>query len=150
MAGSIKFETKPTLEVVVKRLEERRKKMADMRAPYARAATFLDQWVQKNIKTEGGNVGGWAPFADSTLEAIDKYDPNRAPPKLLQKTGRLRQSFLPFASNRDGGIGSDLPYAKMHHEGTGNAPARRLLPKRKEVLPDIRRVMQEHVKESLQ
>lgn len=151
MAASIETKVKidPPPAEIRKKLEQRRMKLADLKTPYAKASIFLDQWVQKNFKTEGGNVGNWVPFSPSTLAAIEISDPGRMPAKLLQKTGALRSSFLPFASARNAGIGSDIPYAKRHNEGAGNIPERRMLPKRREVIADVREIMKDHVKESI-
>jgi len=125
----IEVVVKPTLEELRKRLAKKRAAVTDLRTPYARAAVLLDQWVQKNFKTEGGKVGGWAPFAKNAagIPIVEVREPDRAPAKLLQRTGRLRSSFNPFANTKQAGIGSDLPYAKTHHEGIG-LPERQLLP----------------------
>ena len=61
-------------------------------------------WVQKNFKGEGKAVGGWAPFkAGGRWRKGFGLDTSA---KLLQDTGALRASFLPFASKTDAGIGS--------------------------------------------
>lgn len=149
----------PKFEVTVKddrlkkssaKLAEARKKMNDLSNPISKSAIFLDQWVQRNFKGEGGKVGGWVPFAPATLRMIELYDSKRSPAKLLQRTGNLRASFLPFTSKNRAGIGSDLPYAKTHEEGLGNVPERRMLPKYKEVIKDVNHIMRDHVKKSLE
>lgn len=131
------------------KLAEARKQMVDLSNPISKAAVFLDQWVQRNFKGEGAKVGGWAPFAPATLRWIELYDPERSPAKLLQKTSYLKTSFLPFTSKNQAGIGSDVPYSKTHNEGLGHVPERRMLPKYKEVIKDVNRIMRNHVKESL-
>lgn len=144
-----KIDDKQAVERAKARLEKARKKIGDFGGPYARAAVFLDQWVQHNFKSEGGKVGGWAPFSPVTLRIIEGSDPGRMPAKLLQKTGQLRASFLPFATKRNAGIRSELPYARKHHEGEGRLPERRLLPYRREVIKDVRAIMRDHVKEAI-
>lgn len=126
---NIEVIVKPTLAELRKRLAKKRAAVMDLRTPYARASILLDQWVQKNFKTEGGKVGGWQPFAKNAagIPIVELREPDRAPAKLLQRTGRLRSSFNPFANTKQAGIGSDLPYAKDHHEGIG-LPERQLLP----------------------
>lgn len=146
MASSkpIQVIVKPTLEELRKRLAKKRVAVMDLRTPYARAAVLLDQWVQKNIKTEGGKVGGWAPFAKNAagIPIVELREPDRAPAKLLQRTGRLRSSFSPFANTKQAGIGSDLPYAKDHHEGIG-LPERRLLPDHNPAYKEVMRAAKE-------
>lgn len=141
---NIEIIVKPTLEELRKRLAKKRAAVTDLLTPYARAAVLLDQWVQKNIKTEGGKVGGWAPFAKNAagIPIVELREPDRAPAKLLQRTGRLRSSFNPFASAKHAGIGSDLPYAKDHHEGIG-LPERQLLPDHNPAYKEVMRAAKE-------
>ena len=140
---------KPTLDEMRKRLAKKRAAVTDLRTPYARAAVLLDQWVQRNFKSEGANVGGWQPFAvnKNGVPIVEAVNPGRAPAKLLQDTGRLRSSFAPFANKQNAGIGSDLPYAKTHHEGIG-LPERQLLPDHnpayREVMRSAREIMTDY------
>ena len=149
MASRIDFKMKPTPTELRRRLAARRKVLADYREPYAKAATFLDRWVQLNFRTEGSKVGGWEPFRFggrwSSRGGVRFFD---ASAKLLQDTGRLRSSFTPFVTQRNAGIGSDLAYAKKHEEGIqGQLSARRMLPKEREVRSDVRGILDRHVKE---
>lgn len=129
---------KPTLEQLEARNKRRKDKLSKMENAFQPASVYLDRWVQTNFKSEGGNVGGWEPFklGGRRLKG-GGIDPSA---KLLQDTGRLRASFFPFATRRDGGIASDLPYAKVHHKGEGRLPERRLLPKKAEVIDKIRKI----------
>ncbi len=146
---------RPTIQELRRRLEKKRIAVMDLRTPYARAAVLLDQWVQKNFKSEGGKVGGWVPFAKNKdgIPLVEVREPDRAPAKLLQRTGRLRSSFSPFANTKQAGIGSDLPYAETHHKGTGNAPERPLLPEKnpahREVLRAAREIMVDYNRTAL-
>lgn len=150
MASSkgVEVVVKPTIAELRKRLAKKRAAVMDLRTPYARASVLLDQWVQKNFQSEGGKVGGWAPFSPVTLKIMERTDPGRAPAKLLQKTGALRLSFSPFADKKRAGIGSDLPYAKTHHKGEGRIPERQLLPDKgaayREVMLSAREIMTDY------
>ena len=152
---NIKVEIKPTLEQVQARLAKKREAVTNLRTPMARAAILLDQWVQKNFRSEGGKVGSWEPFAKNKngIPFVEAKNPGRAPAKLLQDTGRLRSSFSPFATSKTAGIGSDLPYAKYHHEGTGRLPMRQLLPDKgsalKEVKQAAKEVLSDYVNEAI-
>lgn len=151
----IEVVVKPTLDELRKRLATKRKAVTDLRTPLARAAVLLDQWVQKNFKTEGGKVGGWTPFAKNAegVPLVELRDPKRAPAKLLQRTGRLRSSFSPFADKKRAGIGSDIPYAEPHHKGQAWLPERQLLPDKgkaqREVLRAAREIMVDYNAEAL-
>lgn len=148
-----------------KRLQETRHNMSDLKAPMAKVAIYLDQWVQKNFKTEGGMTGvKWQDFKQggrlvpvrnirglSGRQAAGQVGPTRGSraldtsAKLLQDTGRLRASFAPFHSTWNAGIGSDLPYAKSHQDGAGHIPKRRILPVDREVWPSAHKILQGHV-----
>ena len=129
-ATKVSVKVKPSLQEVRKRLQTMRREVMDIKSPLAKAAIYLDQWVQRNFKSEGGEVGGWVPFKKNKagIPLVEVQDPGRKPAKLLQKSGRLRLSFAPFSDGKVAGIGSDLPYAKTHHKGEGHVPERQLLP----------------------
>lgn len=111
------------------------------KTPYRQASVFLFKWVQNNFKTEGGKTektwkdlklkGRWKGKGKNRYFQTDY--------KILQDEGRLRQSFKPFFTKDNAGIGSELPYSKTHEHGdkSKNIPQRRILPKRVEVMPDI-------------
>ena len=117
-------------------------KIHDMRAPNAQLATQLYAWVQRNFESEGGLTedGAWVPLALSTI----KQKARKGYSKILQNTGQLRASATPFHDERVAGVGmrrlSDLAdgrppdLARIHHEGTGNIPARQLIPTREQAL----------------
>lgn len=132
---------KRQVEALKARSEKRRKALTDMSRPMHRASIYLDQWVQKNFKAEGGLTD-------------HKWPKSRRAEKqhgmTLQNTGRLRASFLPFASKNNAGIGSDLPYAKDHEESLHGLPVRRMLPKQSEVKDQIKKILGGYVDEVLQ
>ena len=121
------------------------------------ASIFLDVWVQRNFKTEGGKVGGWVPFLyggrltpkkrGGVKGSEGKYiNPSAA---LLRDSGELRMSFKPFHNKVSAGIGSGLPRAKVHDQGEGNAIQRRMLPEDNEVQGELRRLYGTHVRTAL-
>ena len=127
----------PTFKEMEARYKKRAEELKVMKTPNKRIAIFLDRWVQLNFRTEGGNVGGWKPlalggrFVDGILDTSAK---------ILQDTRTLQKSFLPFATNKNAGIGSDLDYAKPHEEGLNGLPRRRILPKNSEVRGDVKKL----------
>jgi phage gpG-like protein len=96
-----------------------------------KVSIMLDQWVQKNFATQGGLVGGWKKITRDGM--------------ILQDTGVLKHSFLPFYSKKDAGIGSDLEYAEKHEKGIG-VKKRRILPKRKDVIKTARKIIKDTIK----
>ena len=123
---------------VAERAAKVQRNLKDLGDPLYSVSTYLDRWVQSNFKTEGGKVGGWVPFSYGGRLTKGGVDFTA---KLLQDTGRLRASFTPFHSKTDAGIFSDLDYSKNHEEGIG-VPQRRLLPKKIEVMVDIRNILE--------
>lgn len=133
---------KKQLTHLKKRNDDMTKELQQMETANAAVSIYLDKWVQDNFKTEGGNVGGWEPFAYGGRVGAKGIDTSA---KLLQDTGRLRASFLPFATRTNAGIGSDLPYSKDHEEGIG-VTRRRILPERSEVWPMAKKIYDNFVK----
>lgn len=111
--------------------------LRDMRPAMKRVSVFLDAWVLRNFRTEGGNVGGWEPFEAGGRYVGGTLDTSA---KLLQDTGTLRGSYRPFYSTNNAGIGSKLPYAEIHEEGEG-VPARRMVPEGSDVAPQVRDIL---------
>jgi len=104
------------------------RKVRNTRIPNRQISIWLLRWVNENFKSQGGKVGGWKPFKlGGRRLSSGQIDRNA---KLLQDTGRLRQSFNPFHSRVVAGIGSDLNYSVTHDLGLPhrNLPARRLVP----------------------
>lgn len=86
------------------------------------------QWIDENFESEGGNVGGWAPLAESTKAARPKGDNNKGNrkresgaygQKILQNTGALRASVTePFINGHAVSITIGKEYASYHDQGT--------------------------------
>lgn len=135
---------RPSVSELTSKLNRRRKELTDFSIPFKKAAIFLDKWVEQNFKTEGGKVGGWKPFAHGGRVTEKGIDENA---KLLQDTRRLRMSYLPFANKKTAGIGSDVSYSVKHEKGLDGTPQRRMLPKKREVIDDVRKIMNNHAEQ---
>lgn len=123
---------KPTAVQVKKQYADKRKQLSGAISPaMKKVSIMLDQWVHKNFQTEGIPVGGW--------EEIERNG------MILQDTGVLRASFIPFSSRFNAGIGSDLPYSKTHEEGIGVAK-RRILPRQKDVRAKAKKIISSTIK----
>lgn len=92
----------------------------------AMADDFLEIEARQ-FASEGGNSGGWAPLAPSTVRRRGSAHP------ILFQTGRLQQS-LTSAGARDSvrrvtadslEVGTSVPYARFHQQGTARMPRRR-------------------------
>lgn len=123
-------------------------------------AVYLDSWVQRNFKSKGGSVGGWEAYtyggrlttkAKANAKSIAGRRYINTAAAMLQDTGALRISFLPFIRKGVAGIGSDLPYSKPHEEGdpTRSLPQRRMLPVNSEVEDPVLQILDNFVKVQL-
>jgi phage gpG-like protein len=131
MSYVAEFEDKEIKEFV-RHLDDRLKKVLDGKKEYASlisAIVFKD--VIEHFKDESGSEGKWKPWSDkySTFMQSEGKSGN----KILQDSGKLRQSFLPtnyktatrgiFWFNNavtNGGF----PYAYAHNEGGRKLPKR--------------------------
>lgn len=147
---------KPAMEAFKARLTAARVGLQNDGVAMRQVAVFLDSWVQRNFKGKGGNIGGWAAFTyGGRLTRKDKANAYSKEARhwintsaaLLQDTGALRLSFLPFVRKGVAGIGSDLPYSKPHDEGDDkrNLPQRRMLPEDSEVRTQVFEILDNFV-----
>lgn len=143
----------PVLDTLKAKLAAARDGLQNDGPAMRQVAVYLDQWVQRNFKGQGSNVGNWVPFAyggrlttkaKANAKSIEGRRYIQTNAQLLQDTGALRLSFLPFVRKGVAGIGSDLPYSKPHEEGEG-VPQRRMLPKNEEVQPQVFEMLENFV-----
>ena len=135
---------KPKDNLVKAQLRKMANRAVDFTLVHKQAAIMLDKWVQKNFKNEGRGLSDrWPPFKIGGRwikgSGVD------ASAKLLQDTGALRASHMPFHNKDDAGIGSNLPYSKAHQLGEG-VPQRRTLPERGEVEKALQDLFEEHTR----
>lgn len=144
---------KPVLDTLKVKLAAARDGLKNDDPAMRQVAVYLDQWVQRNFKGQGSNVGNWTPFtyggrlttkAKANAKSIEGRHYIQSNAQLLQATGALRLSFLPFIRKGLAGIGSDLPYAKPHNDGEG-LPQRRMLPKNAEVEAPVFSILENFV-----
>lgn len=106
--------------------------LADRQTINRKIAIELYGWVIRNFDAEGGMQSPpWLPLKASTLKQKARLGFS---PKPLIRTGHLRQSFAPFSTAAEAGVGAKasagVDYAEVHEEGTkdGHIPARPMLP----------------------
>lgn len=120
--------------------------LKDRRIPNKQISIDLYSFTMRNFQTEGVTVTGarWPELAAGGRwvgSGPNRYFDRSA--KLLQDTGQLRNSFVPFSDNDMAGVGaqrmsrsdgapSDL--AEIHQEGLGHMPQREMLPRRQSAL----------------
>jgi phage gpG-like protein len=146
----IKFKSS-NINKFIDKWKKKEVRLKDLEPAHKQVSIYLDQWVQRNFQKEGAvlSTGKWKPFALG-----GRYVPGQGidtSARLLQDTGDLRKSFLPFYNKKNAGIGSELFYAKKHEEGDDetNLPARRMLPLQKEVKEKVGDILTEYGREVL-
>ena len=96
-------------------------------------------FVADNFQTEGRAGGApWKPLSPVTIGRRRKGRGGLISDRILQDTGRLKQSFIPGAPEnvfrQFGGkgvdVGTTLFYAPPHEFGTSRIPQRKMLPTR--------------------
>lgn len=101
------------MERVKALLGRMRLKIVTRQQLHLRYAIIASNWVTKNFRQEGRLAGGWKPLKAGTLAGR-----RTGAGRILQDTGLLRASFLPFWDAEKGGVGSADKRAEWHHEGT--------------------------------
>lgn len=136
--------------------EKARASFANSFVPMRQCAIFLDAWNKRNMQTQGGKVGGWTPFKyGGRITSKEKANAKsgghwvNTTAKLLRDTGVLEHSILPFATNTNAGIGSDLPYGAYHEHGTRTLPQRRLMPRKADVETEVNQIFDNWMKKNI-
>lgn len=158
----VKLKVSPPLRAVRAYLLPIERHMKNLSIPLKKSSIFLDQWVQRNFVDEGKRLGvdRWKQFkavgpTGSRGRWIKKtkgkpryFD---ATAKLLRDTRQLSLSMKPFFTKNDAGIGSALKYSPAHEFGlpARKLPARRMLPKDKEVEGDIEEIFVNHISDAI-
>jgi len=129
------------LEALARRLKTYR------RTANIAVSTQLYAWTIKNFDTEGSSFGGWKALRPATVKAKKREGKE----KILVRTGALRASFLPFHSDDNAGIGTELEYSVYHENGvpSRNLPKRPMLPPRKVVLDIGMKVYQFYIDKAI-
>ncbi len=150
------------LKQVSRALTRKQTKLNKRSIIYKKAVIVVDRWIQKNFDKSGKMAmggSGWKPLAPSTIRARaegwgDYKKMSR--PQILRARGTLKRSWKSDWNNRRGiiesyatGKGSTYYYGYAHHEGKGNLPERRILPKEKQIMPQIRKLFGKWIKTSL-
>lgn len=140
----VKFTNSASFRKRVKKLVDR---IGNTKPLMKKISIFLDQWVQENFKTEGGKVGGWKPLAaGGRWRKGIGLDTSAS---ILRDTGEMRESFKPFSSELNAGIGSLLKRSKAHDEGEGHLPQRMILPRDEHVMKDVLKKVNQHIDKAL-
>lgn len=151
MTMEAKFEVTATSRA----LQALARRLGDRSTPNEAVAVQLYGEVMRYFDSQGHDGAPWAPLAASTLRAYARK--GESSPRILQRTGHLRASWMPFWDADAAGIGArsgvqfesegtdaaDL--ALIHEFGTARIPARPMLPTREKGLEIAMRVYGEFV-----
>ena len=102
---------------VISSLQNKYKKLTNKKPAIARCVVQAEKWVQVNFRTQGGNVGGWKPLAQSTIYARRHGKKKSNSTKILQDVGYLRDNWKHYWDNKTGYIQSPVDYGINHDKG---------------------------------
>lgn len=91
---------------------------------FAEAKLIIFQDVMRHFQKQEGPDGKWKPLKLATLKR--RRQAGRGA-KILQDTGRLKNSISGIASSRGAEVGTNMVYARTHQKGRGNIPQRQFL-----------------------
>lgn len=131
MSAEVVFENKEIIDFL-ENLGKRLKNIKDGERRYAGLlSTIIYKDVMSHFDKQEGSDGKWDHWSYYYTVKMEKS--GKGGNKILQDTGRLRQSFLP-TNNRSSNEGitwfnsaitkQGFPYAWAHNEGDGNLPKR--------------------------
>jgi phage gpG-like protein len=140
-------------------ITETHKKLKRRKATNAKCTAHIGKWIQENFKSEGQKAvgGGWKPLSPVTV-AMRRTGKGEGSPKILQDTGQLKNRWKRFYTDQDAYIESGVEYGWKHEEGdphnrfmgrSAPIPKRKILPTRKQIWPDIRKIYKIFLKEIL-
>lgn len=152
------------IEAVKARIAKVNNGLKNNETAFKRAVAVVDGWVQQNFRSEGGNVGGWAPLAESTLKQrkrgsyrhartasearrMDAKGPGKF--KILQVNGTLRMKWKHLFGKDHGALVSAVDYGIFHEKGTSKMPQRRILPTMEEIWPKIKALFSDELRRSI-
>lgn len=102
------------------------KRIREFAVPNKEISEDMYDWVQANFDSDGNmQRPHWAPLAPGTIAQKQRLGYPLSP---LIRTGGLRDSFRPFHSKNEAGVGSSSNIARFHEDGTRKMPRRSMLP----------------------
>lgn len=136
---------------VTNSLKKKYNKLINKKPAIGRCVVQAEKWTQVNFRSEGGNVGGWKPLAESTIYARRHGKKKNNSTKILQDVGYLRDNWKHFWDNDKGYIQSQVDYGIYHNKGGrgGRPPKRRILPKHAEMIPIFKKIFTEFIRDAL-
>lgn len=114
---------------------------------YTKAISYVYRFVLKNFQSQGQQVGGWAPLADSTMAWKEKHGYSM----ILQNVGNLKNNWRPIIGPSSGILRSATNYGIYHDSdqprkqkrgGGDRLPRRRILPTSDEMKAPFRKILE--------
>lgn len=118
----------------LEKLKKQNKELVEKRIDFLkRVAVIMFQSVMQNFREEGTDKEKWEPLSPVTIAMRQRK--KKGSVKILQDTGRLRNSIFPVIGYNYAAVGTNVEYAKIHQFGGKiRIPAMTILPVRKKAL----------------
>lgn len=141
-------------------IKETYEKVKRQKDTNAKCTAYVAKWIQENFKSQGAKAldgKKWAPLSELTI-ALRRKGPGVGSPKILEDTGNLKNRWKRFYTDQDAYVESGVNYAWKHEHGDPNnrwmgrpapIPRRKILPEKKHVWPDIKKIYKLFLKKVL-
>lgn len=128
---------------------ETHQKLKKRKDTHAKCTLFIENWIQKNFRSEGAEsiTGKWEPLSDLTIAL--RRNKGRDTTKILQDTGALRNQWKRFYTDEEAYLESGINYGWKHENGDPNntwngypapIPQRKILPVKEQIWPGIKEI----------
>ena len=138
------------MEGILDKLKKIEQNIKNDRAMFTKMAVWAFKDVQDHFQKESGSSGRWPSLSQATIKSRRQGKKAGRSPRMLQDTGRLKNSLLPTTGKTrfipDGVIlYTDLVYASAHNFGTDKIPQREFMWLSNEAKRQIIEVVRKHV-----
>jgi len=139
------------IDKVLKSLGKRHEKLKNNKSAFAACVIETDKWTQDNFRSEGGQVGGWAPLKQATIASRRHGPKKNNSTKILQDTGFMKNNWKSLWNNNNGYFQSMTDYAQVHNSGSvkKNIPKRQIIPTKEQMKDTFRKIFKLFVQKAL-
>ena len=144
------------LESKIRKIDSKMKRTEDLNH---KGVILADRWVQKNLQKQGSLAhegGKWQRLKEATIKARRRGRKKSKSVKILENIGTLRGSWKKYWNRRVGILENyatsekgSYYYGLAHHEGRGHLPERRIMPSKKQFMPELLKLAGKWVKTNL-
>jgi len=159
--------TDQDLKRVMNKLAKLDKNIRQPKKMFLKISVVLDKWVQENFERDGGlaHSGGWKPLKPvkfrGSMHSGARVKSSKGKKKgrksrlvvnarILRDTGKGRASIKTKHWGRGAQVSTtEKTYMAAHHEGDGNLPVRRVIPRHRDVRKQVVIAAEAHLRQAV-